>query len=177
MADYSLWLVPSSPESETTTKIIHELIEAEPDSPAFEPHITLLHPVDISTPIESITTTLQNIAQSLDLRAKPLWLNLKPAQRGTFYYQSVLAPVEANETLTALRSACEDAFEWKGDKPYFPHLSLLYGDISTERREELAKTVQDGQSLPGMVTIEEILVVDCTGTTKDWKTVASVPLL
>lgn len=169
-----MWLVPASPERETTISVIQNLIKSEPDSPAFDPHITLLHPIPKSTPIESITTTLQNIAQQLDLRAKPLWLNLKPAQAGTFYYQSVLAPVAPNDTLSALRAACEDAFEWKNGKPYFPHLSLLYGDLSTERRDELAQTVRDP---PESVTIKEILVVDCTGVAKDWKTVATVALL
>jgi 2'-5' RNA ligase len=130
MIDYALWLVPASPERDTTTKCIEDLIKAEAGSPAFEPHITLLHPISKSIPLESITTTLQNIAQELDLRAKPLWLDLKPAQAGTFYYQSVLAPVviKSNDTLSSLRSACEEAFDLKNEKTYFPHLSLLYGD-------------------------------------------------
>lgn len=177
--DYALWLVPSTPERDTAIDVIQDLIKAEPDSPAFDPHITLQHPISKSIPIETITTTLQNIAQSLDLRGKSLWLNLGPAQGGTFYYQSVLAPVnlKLEDTLSALRSACEEAFELKNAKPYFPHLSLLYGDLSSERRDELAKTVNDAGKLPASVTIKEILVVDCTGVTKDWKTVASVPLL
>ena len=179
MIDYALWLVPSSPERDTAVDVIQDLIKAQPESPAFDPHVTLLHPISKSIPIEKITTTLQNIAQSLDLRAKPLWLNLGPAQGGTFYYQSVLAPVnlKSDDTLSGLRSACEEAFDLKNLKPYFPHLSLLYGDLSSERRDELAKTVTDAGKLPTSLTIKEILVVDCTGVTKDWKTVANVHLL
>lgn len=176
-ADYALWLVPASPERESTIDVIQSLIGSESDSPAFDPHVTLLHPIAKTIPIEEITTKLQNIAQQLDLRATPLWLDLQPAQAGTFYYQSVLAPVVPNDTLSALRSACQESFEQQGSKVYFPHLSLLYGDLSKERRDQLAAGVNDGKALPKSLTIKEILVVDCTGVTKDWKAVASIPLL
>ena len=59
---------------------------------------------------------------------------------------------------------------------YFPHLSLLYGDLDKERRDELAKKVNEEMDLRGNVEVEEIAVVDCTGTADQWKTVATVSL-
>lgn len=105
-----------------------------------------------------------------------LSLSLRPAQAGTHYYQSVLAPVSPDEALSRLREACEKAFKWEGKGVYFPHLSLLYGDLDKERRDELAQKVNEEMTLVGKVEIEEIAVVDCTGTTDQWKTVATVSL-
>ena len=78
--------------------------------------------------------------------------------------------------MSRLREACEKAFKWGGKGVYFPHLSLLYGDIDRERRDELAHKVNEEMTLVGKVEIEEIAVVDCTGTTDQWKTVTTVSL-
>jgi 2'-5' RNA ligase len=110
------------------------------------------------------------------LRDNKLCVSLQPAQAGTHYYQSVLAPVSPDEALSRLREACEKAFKWKGKGVYFPHLSLLYGDLDKERRDELAQKVNEEMTLVGNVEIEEIAVVDCTGTADQWETVATVSL-
>jgi hypothetical protein len=110
------------------------------------------------------------------LRDNELSLSLQPAQAGTHYYQSVLAPVSPDEALSRLRDTCENAFKWEGKGVYFPHSSLLYGDLDKERRDELAQKVNEEMTLAGSVEIEEIAVVDCTGTADQWKTVATVSL-
>lgn len=110
------------------------------------------------------------------LKDNKLSLSLKPAQAGTHYYQSVLAPVAPDEQLSRLREACQNAFKVEGLAVYFPHLSLLYGDLDKERRDELAKRVNEEMTLVGDVEIEEIAIVDCTGTADQWKTVATVSL-
>jgi 2'-5' RNA ligase len=110
------------------------------------------------------------------LKDKKLSLSLQPAQAGTHYYQSVLAPVSPDEALSRLREACEKGFKWEGKGVYFPHLSLLYGDLDKGRRDELAQKVNEEMTLEGNVEIEEIAVVDCTGTAVQWKTVATVSL-
>jgi 2'-5' RNA ligase len=90
----------------------------------------------------------------------------------------VLSPVgiSPEDDLSTLRQAIESAFEWKSEKPYFPHLSLLYGDLSKERRDELAGKVNEGMALPTSTEIKEIAIVDCTGTADQWRTVGTVKL-
>ena len=110
------------------------------------------------------------------MRGNRLSLSLQPAQAGTHYYQSVLAPVSSDDALSRLREACEKAFKWEGKGVYFPHLSLLYGDLDKERRDVLAQKVNEEMTLVGEVEIEEIAVVDCTGSADQWKTVATVSL-
>jgi len=164
-----------SPTLESAQGVVTELIKSETTSPAFSPHITLLHPVSKSTPVDQIKSLLGDCIKQADLKDK-LPLSLKQAQGGSHYYQSVLAPVSPDEKLSKLREACEQAFGWQGDSVYFPHLSLLYGDITTERREELAKKVNEEMTLPKCVEIKEIAVVDCTGSAGQWRTVATVSI-
>jgi 2'-5' RNA ligase len=164
-----------SPTLESTQGVITELIQSETHSPAFSPHITLLHPIPKSTPVDEIKSLLKECIKQADLGDK-LSLSLNPAQGGSHYYQSVLAPVSPDNQLSKLREVCEKGFKWKGDSVYFPHLSLLYGDITTERRDELAKKVNEEMALPNCVEIKEIAVVDCTGTAGEWRTVATVSL-
>lgn len=169
--------MPSGPEQAAAQGVINDLVQHEPDSHSFEPHVTLLHPISTSRPLDEITTTLREVVRGLPGGAKPLKLELKPADKGTFYFQSVLAPIQPSEQLLALRRGMEDVFPgpWK-DKTYFPHLSLLYGDISPERRDELAQHVRDADKVPKTITFADIIVVDCTGTVRDWKTVGRVPI-
>jgi hypothetical protein len=126
--------------------------------------------------VDEITSLLSKCVAKAGLNDTKLSLSLKPAQAGTHYYQSVLAPVQPDEALSRLREACQSTFKLEGLAVYSPHLSLLYGDLDKERRDELAKKVNDEMTLIGDVGIEEIQVVDCTGTADQWKTVASVSL-
>lgn len=65
---------------------------------------------------------------------------------------------------------------------YFPHLSLLYGDLSTERRNELAGEAQgklDSMALAAEseIVLAGIALVDCQGTVGEWKVIGQVDLL
>ena len=156
--------------------MIEQLTKHETTSPVFSPHITLLHPISKSVPVDEITSLLSQCVQEARLKDYKLSLSLQPAQAGTHYYQSVLSPVTPDEALSRLREVCEKAFKLEGKGVYFPHLSLLYGDLDKGRRDETAHKVNEEMTLASNVEIEEIAVVDCTGTTDQWKTVATVSL-
>lgn len=176
--DYALWLIPSLPAHDSARQVVIDLAKFESRSPVFSPHITLFHPISIDTPIDDITERIHECIQRAGLKDKKLPLSLNPAQSGTHYYQSVLSPVASSprDSLSSLRKAIEAAFEWKSDKPFFPHLSLLYGDLSKERRDDLADKVNTEMALPKDIEIREIAIVDCTGTADQWRTVGTIQL-
>lgn len=74
--------------------------------------------------------------------------------------------------LLALRNACADA--WNETRPYFPHISLKYGDVSPVRREEIAEMARK-VSLPKEVIVKGISIVRCVGTADEWEVVDFVP--
>ncbi|WVQ94561.1 hypothetical protein IAU59_001641 [Kwoniella sp. CBS 9459] len=176
---YALWLVPSLEEqSDRLQSLINELASLESASPTFDPHITLLHPIDISIPLPEIHETLRAAIESASGTAgglKDFTVQLSPAQSGSKYYQSVLAPVKPESKLLALRRECETAFGLKDLPDYFPHLSLLYGELSKERRDEIAK-VGNEQGELDKVEVDMVAIVRCVGTPEDWEVVGTEKL-
>jgi hypothetical protein len=48
-------------------------------------------------------------------------------------------------------------------------MSLLYGDISDERRRELARAANELGGLPRVVRMEEVVVVRAKGRADEWE--------
>lgn len=162
--------------------LINRLSTLEQDSPSFTPHVTLWYPIPISTPVDSITSTLESIIERVSLTHSlfDLELRLDPAQTGEQYYQSVLSPVEPTPALLALRTAVEATWGAEVEKTYFPHLSLFYGDVEQKRREEIAQAANEAKGeeggLVGRIKVEEVVVVDTRGSANEWKVVGRVKL-
>ncbi|KIR26204.1 hypothetical protein I309_04876 [Cryptococcus deuterogattii LA55] len=185
------------------------------DSPSFEPHITLFAFIPLDAPIGQISDTLRQVVARVNTEAsessktgatfencsglKDFVLELLPAQSGTSYFQSVLAPVKPTATLLSLReqtvaafssspspssslSPLSDCQKKKGGRTddYFPHLSLFYGDCTQQKRDEIASVAnKDDPSLGSgraRVTIKELGIVRCAGKVEEWEHVDSVVL-
>ncbi|WWD16852.1 hypothetical protein CI109_101284 [Kwoniella shandongensis] len=173
LSGYALWIVPSESQTPSYQSLISHLASLEPSSPSFNPHITLLHPIPLSTPLDEIHSTLRQAidrasTKSGSMTDKPLTLG--KAQSGEKYYQSVLAPVEPTPSLLALREEVQSAFRLTGLKEYFPHLSLLYGDLTKERRDELA-LIANEKGFEKEVEVKEVVIVRSVGSAEEWKTV------
>ncbi|WVN86610.1 allantoinase [Cryptococcus depauperatus CBS 7841] len=158
LSGYALWLVPDEPQNTHYHSLIKALAEGEPLSPIFEPHITLFHPIPITESTEKIENTIREVVVKNSVELANFFLKLLPAQSGTSYYQSVLAPVKPTPTLLALRQECVEAFASQPIPDYFPHLSLFYGDKAQERREEIAAEA-NAQGVLEKVKMREISVI------------------
>jgi hypothetical protein len=71
-----------------------------------------------------------------------------------------------------LRIAVAEAFGEK--KSYYPHVSLKYGDIDINRKEEIAAEVRKAPA-PDTVIVKGISIVKCVGTADAWELVDFVP--
>ncbi|KAL1408969.1 hypothetical protein Q8F55_005786 [Vanrija albida] len=181
---HCLWLVPSADEVSRLQALIDTLAASEAGAPSFHPHITLLHPLgkDAASPPEAITETLEAAVAEFNAArggAGPIKLTLDNPVAGEKYFQSVLTPVDEAEgksaALRQLRSAVEDAFD-EHPAVFYPHLSLLYGDLSRERRLELVREAEAQLPFPREVVVHDAVVVDINGTAPEWKIVARVKL-
>ena len=160
------------------------------------PHITLLSPLpgqNVSALVDTFKAKVIQVQSTgtswpplfpsrshlsdLIIGTGPLEVDLRPAQRGDQYFQSVLAPVKPVSRLLNIRRACEDAYD-SHPPEYFPHLSLLYGDLTPKRREELVEIIKSGQlgNLPKSVRVEEAVFVNCSGPADGWKVLERVRL-
>lgn len=105
-----------------------------------------------------------------------LRLRLGEPQAGDRYYQCVLTPVDPASAagLVALRSAVAAHL---GEKalPFFPHLSLCYGDFNAATKDEIAASAAKAQ-WPREISCTEAAVVDVNGTADQWRIVTMVKL-
>ncbi|GFZ49250.1 hypothetical protein JCM24511_07000 [Saitozyma sp. JCM 24511] len=151
----------------TLRSLVNQLADEQPPALRFEPHVTLYHPVALDRPLDEVVASLRSLASHVK---GPLRLELLPAQGGQHYYQSVLAPVVPDEALLALRAAAEAS--WGPiEKPYFTHLSLLYGDLDDERRACIAKGVNELRALPKALELDSVVLVRAVGRADEWEVV------
>jgi len=103
--------------------------------------------------------------------------------------QNILISLESTKPLGTLNDVFKKAFSQDSQPPYFPHLSLLYSDLSgTEAQKIIEVMEQDGtwkEEAPGCwfgrekirdVQFEEIELWDCNGPVGDWKKLNSMKL-
>jgi Cyclic phosphodiesterase-like protein len=112
----------------------------------------------------------------------PIKLDPNAATRAdTAYFQCVFYPVRLpNAALLDLRLAVQDGLSSiAGRQPnpsYFPHLSLVYGELDKESRDGLVRSV-DGKGLVSIAwEVADVAVVRCAGNPEEWKIEGSVKL-
>lgn len=131
-------------------------------------------------------------------------MNKSPLQRvvckfdkleaGELFFQCVYIKLQKNESEgllelhTALRKAFGDTSDIQGES-YFPHLSLVYGDIPMQERKKIieemfnetksATILGNGHvSVAGFseVEVREIQIVRTVGGPDEWEIVDTIPL-
>lgn len=104
----------------------------------------------------------------------PVEIVLNNPCAGEKYYQCVLSPVDEAEgrgrDLERLRAAFCNAFE-ESQPFYFPHLSLIYGDMDEDSRWKLADEAVAKGTWPAKSDFAEVVVVDINGYADQWKIV------
>jgi len=118
---------------------------------------------------------------------------------GRTFFQSVLVELQLNEG-TELDGLYKTVMEKKkkllepGDDtlstPYYPHVSLYYGEKSAEGRETMVRELvqrgavkmADGDAnvtvagVEGGFRVTEIWIVDCNGPVESWKALKKISL-
>ena len=146
---YSLWLCPPSEISNKLRKLIAKLSKNYEDSIAFEPHITLL-PL-IYDPTAMIVHKLKELCSKI----RPFKVKLKCVDYGDSYYQCVYILVELTSELITANSICRRLFERFDEKPYLPHLSLLYYDPNKINKKQIQQQI-DSECKEQSIILEEI---------------------
>lgn len=108
---------------------------------------------------------------------------------GDKFYQCVLVALHKDEALLSLHATLLKTFGASSDKAaeYFPHMSLIYGDSTTERKDEIIADMSDRKEFiengDGVQVAEldgyepnEILLVRTAGLPEKWEVMGRVPL-
>ncbi|KZT60455.1 LigT-like protein [Calocera cornea HHB12733] len=171
----SLWLPPPPKAAKILQGVIDKLADKY-DSPKFQPHITLLTRVPEGMSVDEVLVRIRSVVPP----EEPLHIKLSRVESGGHFFQCVLAPVEQTDYLMALNAEVRKAISPHDTAKYFPHLSLIYGDYTKEKKdgivqdiydEGLADQRMDGVEIAGIEAFEvtEIWVVDTSKPIDQWK--------
>lgn len=169
---YCLWLVPSGTQAAALQSLVNDLAPLV-DAPEFVPHITLCAPKGPARDSSALLLAAVEEALAAEDPAQrgPMTLTLNKPQGGTFYYQCVLAPVDQSAgdaaRLLSLQKATNENAKNTRKENFFPHLSLIYGDLDADKKAEMAEEAAKRGSFPEKIVVEEAVLVDVNGTAEE----------
>jgi 2'-5' RNA ligase len=164
---YHLWLKPSGPAYEVLAGLIRDLGK-ELRAPVFEPHVTLLGHLEGSEQDHVQRTT------RLGERLKPFWIDLGAASYRNEYFKCLFLRVnESAAVMNAHAAACE-VFQ-RIREEYMPHLSLVYGAYTEERKKGIIRGLPALAQTSFPVRSVDLLRAD-SDDPKDWREILSIPM-
>ena len=130
---YALWIMPAGAAYTLTDGYIARL-SGTYNLPKFEPHVTLLGSVHVPD-----VSALQDLTRSLPpfeirLASQPQFLDE--------YFRCLFLKADQTPALMETFARASQLFG-DTDGPYFPHLSLAYGDLPLETKREMIRELGD----------------------------------
>lgn len=150
----SLWLLPD--EAPQIAEVLSQLA-ATHGGPRFAPHLTLLG----SVPGEALADRAATLASQLS----PMRMPTGPVVGSARWFRCLTLAVPASAALREARAAAEAGFGVPA-RPWSPHISLLYGDLSAEARARIAA---DLPPLPTAVRLSTLALVATVGPAERWR--------
>ena len=164
---YSLWLMPEGEVQRQFADIIARLSERF-GMPAFEPHVTLLGGLhgaerDIVSRISEIVRTM-----------RPVEIRTSTLHSQEDYFRQFFVQVEKSRPLMETRARVKVLAGGRRERPYSPHVSLMYGSVPYQDREALL--MEMGGELVTEFETKTLHVVDTAGTPEGWRRVGAFAL-
>ena len=163
----SLWLVPIDETREALSRLIEDLA-ARLGTAAFAPHVTLL--AGLVRPADDVVRRAGELALALE----PLSLPIRNPEGRDEAFRCLYLPVGETLKLLATHALARSAFRVGDERPYEPHLSLVYGTLPPEQKQTLRAEV--ASLVPSRVEFAALEVVRTEGGVANWHTLAVFPL-
>jgi 2'-5' RNA ligase len=164
---YSLWLMPEGPEQKEFTDVITRLSERF-GTPTFEPHVTLLG--GLHGEERAIVTRISDIVRTM----RPVQIRTSTLHSQEDYFRQLFVQVEKTRPLMETRARVKVLAGGRRERPYSPHVSLMYGNVRYQDREALLMEL--GGEIVSEFETKTLHVVDTAGTPDRWRRVAAFPL-
>lgn len=166
-ARYSIWLMPPSPVRARFARLI-DTLSRRLGTPRFDPHVTLcgtadLHENDMLARVEGLAA-----------RLAPVPIRLTEVGYTDEYFRCLFVVAERSEQLLAAhRVACE-AFGKPPAADFMPHLSLVYGELARERKEQIIGEI--GRRFDAGFVADGISLCVPAGLPPHWRLLGPFPL-
>ena len=165
------WLIPSEPAHSFFQRMINDLAR-RCAAPVFEPHVTIHVGADRADAAKNALGAAARESKLIGL--KPLGIDQSNEFIKTLFVQLATSP-ELRKTNDIIRKAANDSSQYE----LKPHLSLLYKDLATATRRELAASIKVPLS---EMTFDAMKAVRCISPTQSrtdveaWRVVAAASL-
>ncbi len=165
---YSLWLMPEPAERARLEALIHRLSHRL-GTPPFTPHVTLLGGLHGGE--QGLVDRLHELARDLP----PLSLRLTQVGGQDAFFRCLYVEAEGGAALGASHARAAAQLDVRTRASFFPHLSLVYGQLSSEQKRRLA-----GELRPEVeartVLFPELWLVHTEGHVTEWGSVSQLLL-
>lgn len=147
---YALWFHLHTDSSKYLQTIISRLSKKH-QTESFVPHLTLAG--HINKPYDTVASVVQQ--RVADQRRMIVYGDT--VEYSTTYYQCIFLKIRPTVELLQMYTKTVPALELNPHAPYWPHISLVYGDMNIETREKITKEI-DLQPVP--IPIEGIDIIE-----------------
>jgi 2'-5' RNA ligase len=157
---HALWLRPFGEAAYELEQHIKRL-SLKYDTPSFEPHITL---------VSGLRRPQHELIQLTDVLGgaiSPFTVELTRLGFSDHYYQSLFYLVKKTATFVSVHKTAGKFFGYHSNEKYFPHLSLMYGNLKQSEKEKLLHTI--GQVEHVKFPVHSVLLIKTEGEIEDWE--------
>jgi 2'-5' RNA ligase len=134
MTTYSLWIKPDKKAAAVLQNKVNQLAEKH-QSFKFAPHLTLL------SCIKDNKNSFLKKTGRLAKKIKPFWVKTQEITVSTTFFQCIFIKIKPTPKLLNANLKAKQVFKQKNTF-FMPHISLLYSNISMERRYKISKTIK-----------------------------------
>jgi 2'-5' RNA ligase len=156
---YSLWLMPTGEVYDRLNTLISQL-SREYYTPYFKPHVTLIGEV-----LDSENEVISNIAHLTSV-IHPYRIELGRVQYRNEYFRCLFLKAKETDEVMRANQEARKIFSRQSDLKYMPHLSLMYGDFTTQTKEEIIADI--GREISVGFDVDSIHLFSTDGAPKDW---------
>ncbi|HYW34339.1 MAG TPA: 2'-5' RNA ligase family protein [Balneolaceae bacterium] len=161
---HALWIRPFGETAFELKQRIRRLSK-QYGTPMFEPHITLV------SGLYQGETELIQLTDTLAGSLSPFQVELKGLGYRDHYYQCLYFKVKNTNSFLNVQKVAGKFFGYESDEGYFPHLSLMYGNIPEREKRRLISTMDKSEYI--RFPIHSLLLIKTEGDVNDWEKIHS----
>jgi len=158
---YYLWLMPQKEMVDEFQKIIQGLSEAY-GTPVFEPHVTLI------TGLRGNEDNLVNEIGAFTLRKRKISVTTKGINYMHGFFTALFLNIQNTPEIDQLNTQAREFLTPFGQGSYHPHLSLLYGDITSQEKKRI---FADLNLAPQTITLDKLKLIKGHSNVAQWQVI------